>query len=177
MNRIADPDTAAVMDRHPRGAGRGVQQRIQDRPIRDRIAAVAHVLGLAVGRRDRSGVEMIAADDDRRLTTPRRTRSLIARPKRARSPYPSQKMRAGRPWNATRSCAMRIHRHSDGLSANMSSASASVAAMSAASPDNAAHRNGPCRRRRVAGCTPARSRESQTRRHATLVACARMLLP
>jgi hypothetical protein len=55
------------MNRHPRCAGRGVEQCVQNRPVCDRITAVAHALGLAVRRRHRTGVEVIAADDDRRL--------------------------------------------------------------------------------------------------------------
>ena len=35
-------------------------------------------------------------------TAPERTSSLIASPARALSPYPSQQIRAGSPWNATR---------------------------------------------------------------------------
>ena len=37
------------------------------------------------------------------------TNSLNARPTLARSPWPSQQMRAGNPWNWTRSRAMTIH--------------------------------------------------------------------
>ena len=66
VDRVADADAAAVVDRHPGGAGGGVEQRVQDRPVGDGVAAVAHALGLAVGRGDRAGVEVIAADDDRR---------------------------------------------------------------------------------------------------------------
>src|SRR5205807_7799358 len=39
----------------------------EDGPVGNRIAAVAHAFGLTRRRRDRSGVEMIAADHDRRL--------------------------------------------------------------------------------------------------------------
>ena len=50
-----------------RGRARGrVQERVQDRPVRDRVGAVAHRLGLAVGRRHRTGVEVVATDHDRR---------------------------------------------------------------------------------------------------------------
>ena len=66
MQRVADADAAAVMDRHPGGAGRCVEQRVQDRPVGDRVAAIAHAFRLAVRRRHRSGIEMIAADHDRR---------------------------------------------------------------------------------------------------------------
>ena len=43
-------------------------------------------------------------------TAPLATRSLNARPARWRSPWPSQQMRAGRPWNWTFSAAIFIQR-------------------------------------------------------------------
>ncbi len=55
------------MDRHPGRAAGGVEQRIQQRPVRHRIGAVAHRFGLAVRTGDRAGIQVIAADDDRRL--------------------------------------------------------------------------------------------------------------
>jgi len=64
VERVADPDAAAVMDAHPRRAGSDVEKRVEDRPVRDRIGTVAHRLGLAVGRRHRPGVEVVATDDD-----------------------------------------------------------------------------------------------------------------
>ena len=66
VDRVADPDAAAVVDADPRRARRRVQERVQDRPVGDRIGAVAHRLGLAVGRGDRTGVEVVASDHDRR---------------------------------------------------------------------------------------------------------------
>ena len=42
------PDPAAVMDADPRRAGGGVHQRVEQRPVGDRIGAVAHRLRLAV---------------------------------------------------------------------------------------------------------------------------------
>ena len=45
---------------------RGVEQGVEQRPVGDRVAAVLHALGLAVGRGDAAAVEMVAADDDRR---------------------------------------------------------------------------------------------------------------
>src|SRR5688572_23734008 len=53
------------MDRDPRRTARRVEQGVEDRPVGDGIAAVAHAFGLAVGRGDRSGIEVIATDDDR----------------------------------------------------------------------------------------------------------------
>ena len=69
---------------HPRGAARGVQQRVQQRPVGDRVRAVLHRLGLAVGRATEPRVEVVAADDDRRLRVAARTISLNARPSRWR---------------------------------------------------------------------------------------------
>ena len=48
VDRVADPDPAAVVDAHPGRARRDVDERVQDRPVRDRVGAVAHRLGLAV---------------------------------------------------------------------------------------------------------------------------------
>ena len=53
--------------RNPGGAVHRVDQSVEDRPVGDRVRAVAHPLGLAVRRGDRAAVEMVAADDDRRL--------------------------------------------------------------------------------------------------------------
>ena len=61
--RVPHPDAAAVMNGNPRCPARGVQQGVQERPVRDRVGAVAHRLGFAVRARDRSTVEVIAADD------------------------------------------------------------------------------------------------------------------
>ncbi len=44
-----------------------VEQGIEDRPVGDRVGAVTHGLCLAVRGGDRAGVEVIAADHDRRL--------------------------------------------------------------------------------------------------------------
>ena len=70
VHRIADPDSAAMVDRDPRRAGGRVQHRVQERPVRDRVAAVAHRLRLAVRRGDRPAVEVVATDHDRRLHAP-----------------------------------------------------------------------------------------------------------
>ena len=67
MKTIADAHAAAVMEAYPMGACGGVEQCIEYRPIRDGIAAVAHRFGLAIGRGNAAGVEMIASDDDRRF--------------------------------------------------------------------------------------------------------------
>jgi hypothetical protein len=54
------------MDADPRGAGRGVHECVEDRPVGDRIGSVAHGRGLAVGRRNRARVEVVATDHHRR---------------------------------------------------------------------------------------------------------------
>ena len=87
VDRVADADAAAVVDADPGRARRDVEQRVQDRPVGDRVGAVAHRLRLAVRRGDRAGVEVVAPDHDRRRAPrPLRTSSLIASPARARSP-------------------------------------------------------------------------------------------
>ena len=42
VDRVADAHAAAVVEAHPAGAGRGVEQRVEDRPVGDRVAAVLH---------------------------------------------------------------------------------------------------------------------------------------
>ena len=51
VDRVADPDAAAVVDAHPRRSRRHVDERVEDRPVRDRVGAVAHRLGLAIRAR------------------------------------------------------------------------------------------------------------------------------
>src|SRR5712691_11338712 len=70
VDRIADPDTAAVVHAHPVCPRRGVEQRVQDRPVGDGIGPVSHPLRLPVRRRDASGVEMVTTDHDRRPQVP-----------------------------------------------------------------------------------------------------------
>src|SRR5438093_848158 len=64
VRRVSDPHTAAVVDGDQIRAGRRVQQRVEQRPVRDRIGAVPHPLRLAVRGRHRAGVQMIPGDDD-----------------------------------------------------------------------------------------------------------------
>ena len=49
---------------NPGRAARGVEQRIEERPVGDRVGAVEHGLGLAIRARNRTRVEVVAADDD-----------------------------------------------------------------------------------------------------------------
>ena len=62
-----DADPAAVVEAHPARARGGVDQRVEQGPVGDRVGAVLHGLGLAVGRRDAAAIEVVATDDDRRL--------------------------------------------------------------------------------------------------------------
>ena len=66
MLGIADAHASTIVDADPGGARRRVHQRVQQRPIGDRIRAVQHALGLTIRRGDRSGVKMVAANHDRR---------------------------------------------------------------------------------------------------------------
>ena len=66
VDGVADPDPAPVVHAHPSRARGDVHERVQDRPVGDRVRAVTHCLCLAVRRGHRAGVEVIAADDDRR---------------------------------------------------------------------------------------------------------------
>lgn len=95
-------------------------------------------------------------------SSPEATMSLNRTPALSRSPWPSQQIRAGRPWKATRSPASLIQRASDSFSGNRSRMARSVAAMSAGSPESAAHRNGPLpsqnNGRMYAGTNPGKSK-------------------
>ena len=70
MDRVADAHAAAVVHRHPRRAGDGVEKGVEDRPVGDRIRAVAHGLRLTIRRCDGAGVEVVPSDHDRRLHLP-----------------------------------------------------------------------------------------------------------
>ncbi len=65
VDGVADADATAMVDADPGRPGSDVDERVQDRPVRDRIGAVPHRLRLPVRRRDGAGVEVIAPDDDR----------------------------------------------------------------------------------------------------------------
>ena len=64
VDRVADADAAPVVHAHPVRAGRRVDQRVEDRPVGDRVGTVEHRLGLAVRARDASGIEVVSADHD-----------------------------------------------------------------------------------------------------------------
>src|SRR5207247_9463293 len=65
VDRLAHPDAAAVVDRDPARAAGRVQQAVEQGPVADGVGAVEHRLGLALGRGDRAGVEVVAPDHDR----------------------------------------------------------------------------------------------------------------
>src|ERR1051325_2941483 len=56
-----------MMDRHPGRAARGVEEGIEEGPVRYGIRSVGHAFRLAVRTRHRAGIEMIADDHDRRF--------------------------------------------------------------------------------------------------------------
>ena len=104
VERQPHADAAAVVERDPRRARRGVDERVEDRPVGDRVRAVAHRLGLALGRGDRAGVEVVAADHDRRRHLARGDQLVEAQPGAggARRSRASRSAPAG-PGSATRS--------------------------------------------------------------------------
>src|SRR6478609_1355429 len=55
VDGAADAYPAAVVDGNPGGAGGRVEQGIEQRPVGDRVGAVGHGLGLAVGGGDGAG--------------------------------------------------------------------------------------------------------------------------
>ena len=80
VQAVADADAAAVVEADPGRARGRVDQGVEDRPVGDGVGAVAHGLGLAVRAGHRAGVEVIAADDDRRRHLARRDELVEAKP-------------------------------------------------------------------------------------------------
>src|SRR5438094_10651074 len=66
VQRVPDSDAAAVVERHPAGAGGGVQQCVEDRPVGDGVRAVLHRLRLAEWRGHGARIEVVTPDDDGR---------------------------------------------------------------------------------------------------------------
>ena len=64
--RKAHAHAAAVVEANPCRSAGAVHQRVEERPVGNRVGAVLHGLGLAVGAGDGTGVEVVAADDDGR---------------------------------------------------------------------------------------------------------------
>src|SRR5690606_5365615 len=65
--RVAHAHAAAVVQADPGRAAGDVEHGVEQRPVADRVAAVAHGLGLAVGTGDAAGIQMVATDHHRRL--------------------------------------------------------------------------------------------------------------
>ena len=83
VDRVADADSAAVVDAHPGRTGRDVEERVQDRPVGDRVepSRIASVsrYGEATEPESRWSRPITTGA----VTAPARTSSLIARPARA----------------------------------------------------------------------------------------------
>ena len=62
--RVAHAHATAVVQADPGGAARGVEQRVEQRPVAHGVGAVLHAFGLAVGAGHAAGVQVVAADDD-----------------------------------------------------------------------------------------------------------------
>src|SRR3546814_16730601 len=67
MLRIAHASAAAMVERYPGGAGCGVEEGVEKRPVGNGVGSGLHSLGIAIGAGDRAAVEVVAADDDWRL--------------------------------------------------------------------------------------------------------------
>ena len=63
----ADAHAAAVVEAHPGGAAGGVEQGVEQWPVRHGVGAVPHGFGFSIGAGHRARVEVIAADHDGRL--------------------------------------------------------------------------------------------------------------
>src|SRR6266849_9963347 len=70
MLREAHADPAAVMETYPGRTTRAVEQSIEYRPVRNRVGAVFHPFGFAIGTCHRAGIEVVAANDYRRAEFP-----------------------------------------------------------------------------------------------------------
>src|SRR5690349_23633802 len=58
------------METYPGRAARAVEQSIEYRPIRNRVGAVFHPFGFAIGTCHRARIEVVAANDYRRAEFP-----------------------------------------------------------------------------------------------------------
>src|SRR3546814_19364493 len=67
MLREAHADTTAMVERHPGGAARRVEEGIEQRPVRNGVGAVLHGFRFPVGAGDGARVQLIAPDHDRAL--------------------------------------------------------------------------------------------------------------
>src|SRR5690242_6373801 len=95
MLRVTHADPSAMVYRHPGGAACGIQQCVQQRPVGDGVRAIAHRLGLTIGTCDRTGIEVVAADDDRGLELTARHHLVEGEPETmpVPEPYPADARR------------------------------------------------------------------------------------
>ena len=143
VDRVPDADPAAVVERDPGRAGRRVEQRVQDRPVRDRVRAVAHALGLAVGRRDGARVQVVAADDDRRLELPAGDELVEEKPRAVPLAVAEPADPGRQALERDALLGQRQPARSPASCGKSSSRARSVTRMSSGSPESAAQRNGP----------------------------------
>ena len=161
VDGAADADAAAVVDAHPGGPGRGVDQRVEQRPVGDGVASRrpwprsrgrARPRSRSPGGRGRCtiGALTLALADQFVEAHPR--------PGAARRSRASRSARAG-PGSGPCSRASRIHRARGSFSGNRSRMASSVAAMSGrVAGQGGPPERAPCPRRTAAGCRRARSR-------------------
>jgi len=60
----ADADSPAVVEADPAGPADRVDGEVQEGPVADRIAAVEHAFGFAIGGGDGAAIEVVATDYD-----------------------------------------------------------------------------------------------------------------
>jgi hypothetical protein len=78
--RVADADAASVVDRNPGCAAGSVEHRVQERPVRHSVRAVAHCFSFAIGRSDRAAIEVVSANHNRRLQLTARNEVVERKP-------------------------------------------------------------------------------------------------
>src|SRR3546814_3147840 len=105
MLREAHADTTAMVERHPGGAARRVEEGIEQRPVRNGVGAVLHGFRFPVGAGDGARVQMIAPDHDRALEFTRGDHlvELQADPVTIAEPHPADASRQALESNTLRS--------------------------------------------------------------------------
>ena len=151
--------------RDPRGAAGDVDQRVEQRPVGHRVRAVAHGLGLALGRGDRAGVEVVAPDDDRRAqlaaghhlveAQPGAVALAVAEPADARG-QPLELHALARQRDPARDVLLVAEELEDRVVGGVRCRRGRRRAPPSGT--------GPCPRRTAGGCRRARSRDRRTRR-------------
>lgn len=62
MKTVSNPHTATMVKADPRRAAGRVDERVQNRPVANRIQAIFHRFGLTVGADNQTAVEVVAAN-------------------------------------------------------------------------------------------------------------------